>query len=911
MWLRDAPSGYSLEQLVPGLPNSDAQPLELRLPNGPVTVSGWPFEVGPMVAPLARLPVDCPAGSDLRVFSLAARWLLALLVRQRWLPSVQDGQTFFRPSFDDMKDQARLQQLEQLLPPSARAAQPELSPRQVLERFAEVGVHQLLSDWLGEGRVRLPANRLKSLPEDYASWLTDLAQGHIQELAPTLERELARWQMPLAPELATTRLAFALVPPDQGGWRLEIRLESRLGPGLSAGVEDIWDRPHELPQELRLDPRGPMVALLVDLGRAIRVFPELGPAMAGPRPEALELDHQEVYQFLRSTAWLLEEMGFGVGMPSSLRQFQPLSMHLSVKESAQGGKGLDILVDYDWQVRLGEQPLNEAELRQLAGATLPLVCLRGQWYLLEPDSLRRALELWNRGGARGATLGEALAASRVGLAVDFTFEGGLAGLSGRFALEPPPSTLRAQLRPYQERGYSWLVFLRERGLGACLADDMGLGKTVQLIALLLREREQHPGLGPTLLVCPTSIVGNWCKELERFGPELQVMVHHGPGRPKSLEPAGVDLVVTTYGLVHRDRQVLARVKWRGLVLDEAQNVKNPASLQAKAVRAMTAGFRVAMTGTPVENRLADLWALMDFLQPRLLGTRRGFQKQFAVPIERYGDEACREGLKNLVGPFLLRRKKTDPDIAPDLPDKVEYNLYCRLTGEQSTLYEQAAEQLLEEVSLAEGITRKGLVLKLLTRLKQLCNHPGLYLGGLDPMAGRSGKLERLEEMLEEVVACGDAALVFTQFAGFAQRLAGHLSGRLDREVLCLHGGLSRVARDRVVHRFSLSYGPPVMVISVRAGGVGLNLTRASRVFHFDRWWNPAVEAQATDRAFRIGQTRKVEVYKFICSGTLEERIDLMLAHKARLAETVVGSGEDWLTSLDDESLGALLRLERR
>ncbi|MCA9792545.1 MAG: DEAD/DEAH box helicase, partial [Candidatus Eremiobacteraeota bacterium] len=810
LWLRDAPPDYPLEQVVPGLPKVAAQSLQLRLPGGPAAVPAWPFEPGEVAVPLARLPGDCPAGRDLSVFSLAARWLLALLVRQRWLPVVEEGHTLFRPSFDDTSDQFRLQQLEQMLPPSARAAEPERSARQVLESFVEVATHQLLCLWLGEGKVRLPANRLKSLPEDYATWLCQLSVGQGASLEATLERELVRWHKPLSPERSTTRLAFALVPPGEQDWRLEIRLESRLEPGLSAGVDAIWDRPESLPEELRLDPRGPMVALLVDLGRAVRVFPELGPAMAGARPEALQLEQQEVYHFLRSTAWLLEEMGFGVGMPGSLRQSQPLSMHLSVKESTQGGSGLDILVDYDWQVRLGEQPLTEFELRQLAGASLPLVCLRGQWFLLEPDSLRRALELWNRGGARGATLGEALAASRVGLAVEFNFEGGLAGLSGRFELEPAPDTLRTQLRPYQERGYSWLVFLRERGLGACLADDMGLGKTVQVIALLLRERQQHPGQGATLLVCPTSIVGNWHKELERFGPELRVMIHHGPGRQKSLELEDIDLVVTTYGLVHRDRQALSRIEWAGLILDEAQNVKNPSSLQAKAVRTMRSRFRVAMTGTPVENRLGDLWALMDFLQPRLLGTRRGFQKQFAVPIERYGDEACREGLKNLVGPFLLRRKKTDPDIAPDLPDKVEYNLYCRLTREQATLYEQAAEQLLEEVSAAEGITRKGLVLKLLTRLKQLCNHPGLYLGELDPMEGRSGKLERLEEMLEEVVACGDAALVFSQYAGFAQQLAGHLSRRLNQEVLCLHGGMTRSARDRVVHRFSLSYGPPVL-----------------------------------------------------------------------------------------------------
>ena len=485
----------------------------------------------------------------------------------------------------------------------------------------------------------------------------------------------------------------------------------------------------------------------------------------------------------------------------------------------------------------------------------------------------------------------------------------------RLAELAPPDGFVGQMRPYQVRGYSWLAFLRKWGLGACLADDMGLGKTIQAIALLLREREGD-SIGPTLVICPTSVVGNWKREVQRFAPELRVMIHHGGGRASGEElvaaAAEHDLVISTYGLARRDVDDLAQVRWSDVILDEAQNIKNPQAKQTQAVRRLPAANRIALTGTPVENRLSELWSIMHFLNPGFLGSQAGFRRDFALPIERYQDRDAAERLKRLVGPFILRRVKTDPSIIQDLPDKLEMKVYCNLTAEQATLYEAVVKDSLERIQSAEeGIERRGVVLGALTRLKQVCNHPAQFLGDGSALPGRSGKLDRLGEMLEEALSVGDRALIFTQFAEMGHLLRAHLQSLFGVEVLFLHGGTPQEQRDRMVARFQQERdGTPIFLLSLKAGGTGLNLTAANHVFHYDRWWNPAVEDQATDRAFRIGQTRDVQVHKFLCAGTLEERIDELIESKKALAASVVGAGEAWLTELGTDELRDLMRLRR-
>jgi SNF2 family DNA or RNA helicase len=557
----------------------------------------------------------------------------------------------------------------------------------------------------------------------------------------------------------------------------------------------------------------------------------------------------------------------------------------------------------------------------------PLVRVRGQWVQANAEDIQAALDFWKKKRTSQATLRELVqmalgaGAGPAGLEVSgVKAEGWIGELLGQlegqvaFAELAAPDGFDGTLRPYQTRGFSWLVFLRRWGLGACLADDMGLGKTIQTLALLQREREAGERR-PALLVCPTSVVGNWKKEAQRFTPELLVLVHHGAERVKGAGFAKKAkqhaLVLSSYALLHRDCQTLEKVDWSGVILDEAQNVKNPETKQSQAARGLHAEYRIALTGTPVENHVGDLWSIVEFLNPGLLGTRADFRRRFLVPIQANRDADAASRLKRLIGPFLLRRLKTDKNIIADLPDKLEMKVFCNLTREQASLYAAVVEETSRAIEESEGIQRKGLILSTLMKLKQVCNHPAHFLGDNSSLPGRSGKLARLTEMLDEVLAAGDRALIFTQFTDMGDLLQRHLQETFGREVLYLHGGVVAKQRDRLVERFQNDLqGPRLFLLSLKAGGTGLNLTAAQHVFHFDRWWNPAVENQATDRAFRIGQTRNVQVHKFLCVGTLEEKIDEMIERKLKIAARVVGTGEGWLTELSNAQLKELFALRQ-
>ncbi|HEX5691833.1 MAG TPA: DEAD/DEAH box helicase, partial [Roseiflexaceae bacterium] len=467
------------------------------------------------------------------------------------------------------------------------------------------------------------------------------------------------------------------------------------------------------------------------------------------------------------------------------------------------------------------------------------------------------------------------------------------------------------LRHYQQTGYAWLAFLGRYGLGACLADDMGLGKTLQSIALLLHYKDQHIEK-PSIIICPTSVVSNWRREVERFAPTLRVLVHHGAEREKdgfAEQAVQHDLVISSYSLLQRDEAQFTSVGWGAAILDEAQNIKNPSTKQAQAARKLPADRRIALTGTPVENRLAELWSIFQYLNPGYLGPQSEFQNTLARPIERMQDVEATQRLKSLVGPFILRRVKTDPAVIDDLPAKNEIKVFCTLTKEQATLYQAVVRDSLEQIEASDGIARRGVVLATLLKLKQVCNHPAQFLKDDSALADRSGKLERLTEMLEEVRSVKERALIFTQFAEMGHMLVAHLRAKFGDEPLFLYGGTSAKQREAMVQRFQEDpHGPFAFILSIKAGGVGLNLTRANHVFHFDRWWNPAVENQATDRAFRIGQTRNVQVYKYLCAGTMEERIDEMIERKRALAEQIVGTSEGWITELSTEQLRDLFTL---
>ncbi|MDN5915098.1 MAG: SNF2-related protein [Pseudonocardia sp.] len=725
--------------------------------------------------------------------------------------------------------------------------------------------------------------------------------------------------------------------PGATPWRLEFWLQSADDPSLQVPADQVWAAPEGLQRWIS----EPQEVLLAELGRASSVYPELAAALRRSRPAACDLDVEGAHHFLAHAAALLDAAGFGVQLPSWWDRRGRLGLVASARSApaeeavVAGGMNRETLADFEWSLAVGDNVLTEDEIAELVAAKAPLVRLRGQWVAIDPERLRRGLEFLAKAPSEPVSAAEVLALAHthpddldLPLPVTAVHATGwlgdlLAGSADR-TLRPvePPATFTAQLRPYQQRGLSWLAFLSGLGLGACLADDMGLGKTVQLLALEARERDgdqqcsSHPAgyrpPAPTLLLCPMSLVGNWCREAARFAPGLRVYAHHGPDRCHGDELTArlteVDLVVSTYATATRDVDELAEVSWRRLVLDEAQAIKNSLTSAAKAVRRLSAGHRVALTGTPVENRLAELWSVMDVLNPGILGPSDAFRSRYAVPIERHGDPDAAGLLRRITRPYLLRRVKTDPTVIDDLPEKIEIRQDYRLTTEQASLYRTVVDDMMDKIEGSDGIERRGNVLAAMAKLKQVCNHPAQLLHDGSRIGARSGKVNRLEEILDEVVAEDDKVLCFTQFTEFGEMLVPHLSARFDQEVLFLHGGTSRARRDEMVSRFQSAGGPSIFLLSLKAGGTGLNLTAANHVVHLDRWWNPAVENQATDRAFRIGQRRTVQVRKFCAAGTLEERIDAMIDAKLALAEMVISDGEGWLTELSTTELRELFTL---
>jgi len=726
-------------------------------------------------------------------------------------------------------------------------------------------------------------------------------------------------------------------------WTVELALQSTNDPSLLLPAPDVWSGA-SAGGWAAAGIRHPEEELLAGLGRASRLFPELDDELRHAAPASVALDTGGAFRFLRQTAPLLSGAGFGVLLPDWVRKAR-LGLKITTRSrqaasasgAAQPAFSMADLVDFRYDLALGDQELDADDLAELARLKVPLVRLRGQWVELDDRHLQAALKFLQRDRAGTMSAADAMLAGLRGLdetghdlpVVGVDADGWLGDLlSGhadqRLAPASTPASFRGELRPYQERGLAWMSFLGNLGLGGILADSMGLGKTVELLGLMAHERESSPAApagmpapakasAPTLLICPMSLVGNWEREAERFTPDLRVHVHHGTDRLTGPELAealtAADLVITTYGVATRDRDALSQIPWRRVVCDEAQNIKNSATRQARAVRSLPAGSRIALTGTPVENRLAELWSIMEFTSPGLLGPTQQFRTRYAVPIERSGDAEATARLKRITGPFILRRLKTDKAIISDLPDKLEMKIWCNLTPEQASLYQATVTDMLAKIEAApDGIERRGLVLATMAKLKQACNHPAHLLGDGSRLDGRSGKLARLEEICDEVIGGGEKALCFTQYAEFGRMLQPYLAGRLGCPVLYLHGGTPKRQRDAMVSRFQQETDPSVFILSLKAGGTGLNLTAANHVIHIDRWWNPAVEDQATDRAFRIGQRKDVQVRKFVCVGTVEERIDAMIEEKKALAERIVGTGESWLTELSVAELRKVIAL---
>lgn len=947
----------TLKQQILWLPTAGGMPypsslLIAEMPSGEVTLTPWQVTAMPLdweaMTALLTAAIDNPvlapgiiAGDDLRFWASGLRFAASLVTRQQYLPGIMERENDFVARWEPVfsgEDAARLSTLASHMPSAARAlgiaaTPPDTAAPCVLEAFITDVVDTL-------ARPQGKLDKRTKFASIHDQWLAALRApagklaGDRAELAAFAD-EVRRWREPLSLSLASPyRLLFRLEEPiaDDDPWQVNYLLQPVDDPSLLIPVEQIWKARGKKATLWQRGDTSPRDFLLAALGTAATLSPHIEGSLHTAQPATFTLDTNGAFQFLADTAPLLEGMGYGVLLPTwwtrrgaKLRLAARAKMTGSKKSSSKGsGISLDDIIQFQWSVAVGDEELSLAELQELAAMKSPLVKLRGQWVELNQEDLRHALKLLadpksETSGRELARMALGAGSSPGGLPIAGVVATGALGkiiaqLDGRTPLSelPPPSGLQGTLRPYQERGYAWLAFLRRWGLGACLADDMGLGKTIQTLALLAHDREEGVAR-PVLLICPTSVVNNWRKEAERFTPDLAVLIHHGTGRARQQQFTDDAnrhaLVISSYALLHRDLAALKEVQWAGIILDEAQHIKNPETKVAKAARAVTADYRIALTGTPVENHVGELWSIMEFLNPGLLGTAKAFHTNFFQPIQLERDPDASARLKRLTGPFLLRRLKTDRTIITDLPDKMEMSVYCPLTKEQASLYLAVTKEAEEALQSAEGIQRKGLVLATLMKLKQVCNHPAQFLSDGSSITGRSGKLERLTEMLEEILAMGERALIFTQFTEMGDMLQRYLQDTFGREVLYLHGGVTRAKRDQMVERFQDDeHAPPILLLSLKAGGTGLNLTRANHVFHFDRWWNPAVENQATDRAFRIGQTKNVQVHKFICAGTLEEKISDMIERKREIAAQVVGAGEGWLTEFSTDELKDLFAL---
>ncbi|MDF3128730.1 DEAD/DEAH box helicase [Kiritimatiellaeota bacterium B1221] len=908
-------------------------------------------------------------GNDLTFWTRVMRFSGGLVARQEYLPGLEktaagEMEALWEPIFLG-SDLDYLNELIEAMPHAcgcmqkigAETEMPQLYPAtmvkglitQIVDYLARYSIFtQQQSSW-PKSFLEDPGTEFDSMHDH---WLNALVTEEPmlpdeKEDLEELFRQVRQWRKPISLSTNTPfRLCLKLEEPPRlkegqdsanAKWKVVFYLQSYNDPELLIPSEHVWSPTAAEASVLNSDLFDAKEFLLSSLGMASTICPRIEESLHQDAPVGYPLDTDGAYEFLTDRVLALEQAGFGAITPgwwTHQGSKQRLGTKAILKGTNTGKKAkkgttfsLDHVLEFDWQVTLGGEKVSRKELESLAKSQVPLVQMRGHWIQLGEKEIERAMSLTSSEHKAKASLRDVvqMALGSAKSPEEFKFDGieasgwvedFLKQLDGSSTFEelPVPDGFKGDLRPYQLRGYSWLAFLKQWGLGACLADDMGLGKTIQALTLIQQDWE-NGNRKPYLIICPTSLTGNWQKEAAKFTPDLPTLVHHGVNRNKGAafkkDAEKYSIIISSYSLLHRDIEILKTIDWAGTILDEAQNIKNPKTKQARSARAIKSEYRVALTGTPIENNVGDLWSIMEFLNQGFLGTQADFKKNFLLPIQANRDVDVIDRLKKLSGPFILRRLKSDKTIIKDLPGKMEMKVYCNLTKEQAALYQNLVNDVETALESTDGIQRKGLVLATLTKLKQICNHPAQYLSEKKNYMERSGKLARLTEMLEEIIEVDERALIFTQFVEMGKIMQQHLQETFGREVIFLHGGSPKKARDQMVERFQEDpNGPHIFVLSLKAGGTGLNLTRANHVFHYDRWWNPAVEDQATDRVYRIGQTKNVQIHKFLCTGTLEERIDEMIDHKKGVADSIVGSDEGWLTELSTDDLRNLFQLQK-
>jgi SNF2 family DNA or RNA helicase len=896
---------------------------------------------------------DFARSSSVHYWIEAAKFAFELIINESYLPAMdilyknQEKTTFTGcwKAIIKAKHKTRFQKLINEMPNNCLTfSSNPLNHEEVLITFLNKTIDSFLRNKVGVFLPRKADDFQGEINDIALEWFESLFSPEKEKIGyPTTQFDvfsgmLKAWLKKAYPEVPINplRTCFRLEPPnlDMGhlSWKINFQLQAANDPSLVIPAEEIWKSTTSTLNFIEDRYENPRERLLKDLIEAGEIYSKFNDSLEKQFPTEVLLDELDAFRFLNEYSQQLEDKGFNVLLPSWWENPNKLNLKLNVEPFDQISNldsvfRLNSFLKFEWEVAIGDTILTPAEFEKLSELRVPFVEIRGKWVKLDLNDVKDSIALIQEKyrelkyqDALKLSLIEESEESNISVSLDGSnfLENLITRVNRTAKIQalPKPEAFIGELRPYQKVGFSWLKFLRDYGFGACLADDMGLGKTIQVIAFLLFELEEENNIrSPSLLICPTSIVGNWFKEIKRFGPSLSVLIHHGPSRQTDENLCNIvndyDLIITTYNLANRDKHLLAEINWKNVILDEAQNIKNPRAKQTRAIKKLEGSNKIALTGTPIENRLTELWSIMDFLNPGYLGSLNNFEKDFVGSIQKTSSKHEAEKLSKLVKPFILRRLKTDSTIISDLPEKFETNIYCSLHEEQAILYEAVVKNLFKQLNQAKGIHRKGLVLSTITKLKQICNHPAQFIH--DPeskLKGRSCKFERLVEMLEEVLANNDKALLFTQYKKLGLMLKRFLEKEMGKEVLFLSGDTSLKKREALIERFQDQHpeSPKLLILSIKAGGVGLNLTAANHVFHIDRWWNPAVENQATDRAFRIGQEKNVLVHRFICIGTLEESIEQLINQKKMLAENIIPTGDVGLTELSVDDLRDVLSL---